>query len=86
MENNEIKIYKYRCRGCKIIVEIYPQTNLIEVCDTSTYCWRINAISSSEELFDEDYNEALTYIKSKTARRWFHRVYQDVKNTKYKQG
>lgn len=84
MEDNELKVYKYRCRDCKIIVETYLQTtNLIQVCENNAYRWWMSAVSDSEELFDEDYNSALTYIKSKTARRWFHRVYRKIKKTKY---
>lgn len=81
--NNELIVYKYRCRDCKIKIEVYPQTtNLIEVYGRKEWNW-MQAISSSAKLFDEDYHTALEYIKSKTARRWFGRVYREIKNIKY---
>lgn len=71
MKNNLIRIYKYQSKRCKIRVEVYPQTtNLIEVHSRGRYNW-MQAISDSEILFDEDYQTALTYIKSKVARRCF---------------
>lgn len=81
--NNELFVYKYRCRDCKIKVKVYSQTtNLIEVYGRKEWDW-IQAISSSAKLFDEDYHTALEYIKNKTARRWFHRLYRIIKAIKY---
>lgn len=78
-----LRIYKYRSKHNKIRVEVYPETtNFIEVYGRGKYNW-MQAISDSEVLFDEDYQTALTYIKSKTARRWLHRIYRRIKGTKY---
>lgn len=81
--NNELIVYKYRCRDCKIKVEVYPQTtNIIEIRRRKEWDW-MQATSNSVELFDEDYYTALEYIKSKAARRWFSRVYREIKGKKY---
>lgn len=81
--NNELFVYKYRCRDCKIKVEVYSQTtNLIEVYGRKEWDW-MQAISDSAKFFYEDYHTALEYIKSKTARRWLHKVYREINNIKY---
>lgn len=86
MEDKWLRIYKYRSKHNKIRVEVHTETtNLIEVYGRREYNW-MQAISSSEELFDEDYQTALSYIKNKTARRWLHRLYRRIKAVKYGNG
>lgn len=81
---NDFIRYTYRCRECRITIEVCPQTTLIDV-RGGVSMW-LSAISDNEQCLNEDYNDALTYIKSKTARRWLTKVYKEIKKNKYGNG